>query len=70
MAERTFRLSGEYDMLNASELEVSLLRFAHRDVTVRSRSMPSGSGSSTHPASEHCSACAKRWRAMVAHFAS
>ena len=29
VAERTFRLSGEYDMLNASELEASLLRFAH-----------------------------------------
>ena len=31
VAERTFRLSGEYDMLNASELEASLLRFAHHD---------------------------------------
>ena len=31
MTERTFHLRGEYDMLNASELEVSLLRFAHSD---------------------------------------
>jgi anti-anti-sigma factor len=29
MAECTFYLRGEYDLLNASELEVSLLRFAH-----------------------------------------
>ena len=29
MTERPFRLRGEYDLLNASELEASLLRFAH-----------------------------------------
>jgi len=29
MTDRTFCLRGEYDMLNASELESSLLRFAH-----------------------------------------
>jgi anti-sigma B factor antagonist len=29
MAEPTFHLRGEYDMLNASELEASLLQFAH-----------------------------------------
>jgi anti-anti-sigma factor len=31
MDERTFCLSGEYDMENASDLEASLLRFAHGD---------------------------------------
>ena len=29
MTERTFSLRGEYDMVNAFELEGSLLRFAH-----------------------------------------
>jgi anti-anti-sigma factor len=29
MADSTFFLSGEYDLLDASELEVSLLHFAH-----------------------------------------
>ena len=29
MSEQTFHLRGEYDLVNASELEADLLRFAH-----------------------------------------
>jgi anti-anti-sigma factor len=31
MAEQTFHARGEYDMMNASELEAELLLFAHRN---------------------------------------